>query len=92
MWETEFIEVFFTLGLVVNALLFIPQAVKLYRAKSAENISLITFFGFCLIQLFTVLHASIHRDYLLMLGTLCALITCGIVTGLIIYYGYIKQT
>lgn len=81
-----FVEVFFSLGLFINAFLFIPQAVKLYRTKNSEDLSLITFAGFNLIQLFIFLHGYIHKDYLLMLGYLLSLITCGAVTWMIVWY------
>lgn len=84
------IEVFFSISLVANSLLFIPQVVKLLKAKNAKNVSLVTFAGFCLIQLSMVLHAYIGRDYLMLLGVLLSLIACGTVTVLIVYYNYIK--
>ena len=60
-----FIEVSFSIGMIVNAFLFFPQIVRLAKTKSAKSFSLITFAGFNLIQFFTVLHAYLHRDYLL---------------------------
>ena len=85
-WIESLVESVFALGLFVNAILFVPQAIGLYRSKSAVGQSLVTFAGFNLIQLFTILHAYIHKDFLLFIGYLAAFITCGAVTVLIILY------
>ncbi len=82
------IEVVFTLGLLVNALLFVPQAWRLYQTKSAKDISIITFAGFNVIQLATFLHGWLHHDYILMFGYLLSLITCGVVTVLAGFYRF----
>ena len=80
------IETIFSLGLFINAALFIPQIIQLYKTKNSKGFSIITFAGFNLIQLFTVLHGILHKDYLLISGYTLSLITCGIVTMLIIFY------
>ncbi len=80
------VEIIFSLGLFINAVLFIPQIIRLYKTKNSQGISLVTFGGFSIIQFFTVLHAYLHQDILLLLGFLLSLITCGIVTFLIIFY------
>lgn len=80
------VDIIFGLGLFLNALLFIPQALRLFRFKDAAGISLLTFLGFNIIQLFTVLHAYFEKDYILMFGFLLSFITCGIVTSLIWVY------
>ncbi len=85
-WLESFVESAFALGLFVNAVLFIPQAIAIHKSKSALGQSLITFAGFNLIQIFTILHAYIHKDYLLLVGYLAALISCGAVTILIVLY------
>jgi MtN3 and saliva related transmembrane protein len=74
----------------VNALLFIPQITTLLKHKTSKGISLITFAGFNIIQLFILLHGLIEKDYMLALGYLLSLITCGSVTVLIIFYRYFK--
>ena len=80
------INIFFILGLFFNAALFIPQAIKIFHVKNASGVSLITFAGFNIMQFFTVLHGYLSKDYLLMIGFLLSFITCGIVTGLILFY------
>lgn len=86
IWIKTIIETIFGLGLFVNAILFIPQIISLYKAKDSKEISLLTFAGFNLIQLFTLLHGYLHDDYLLVLGYFLSLITCGTVTVMIIVY------
>ncbi|MDR0617456.1 MAG: hypothetical protein LBG23_01590 [Endomicrobium sp.] len=81
-----FIEAVFGVGMFVNAVLFLPQAIKLYKTKSSKGISLITFSGFNIIQLSSVLHGYIHKDYIFMFGMLVSLFFCGSISFLIIYY------
>lgn len=76
----------FGVGMFLNAILFIPQAVKIYKTKNATDLSPITFIGFNIIQIFTILHAYINDDYTLMLGMIMAFIFCGVITFLIIFY------
>ena len=82
------IESIFGLGLFINAILFIPQAMKLFHEKDSKELSLVTFLGFNLIQFFTVLHGILFKDYLLIIGNFLSLITCGVVTTLIIFYRF----
>lgn len=82
----QIVEALFSLGLFINAALFVPQVIKLYRTKDTQGLSLITFGGFNLIQLSAILHGVIHHDYLLVLGFSLSLITCGMVTILLIWY------
>ncbi|GHU20205.1 hypothetical protein FACS189472_11160 [Alphaproteobacteria bacterium] len=81
-----FIEVVFGFGMFINAALFIPQAVEIYKTKNADGVSLTTFAGFNIIQLFTILHGYIHLDYILMFGSALGLIFCASVTFLIVIY------
>ena len=80
------IETLFSAGLFINAILFIPQIVRLFRTKNSRGLSLMTFAGFNAIQFFTMLHAYLHRDYLLLIGMALSLLTCGIVTVMIFLY------
>ncbi len=89
---TTLIQFGFSISLLVNSLLFIPQILTILRHKSAENVSLLTFMGFNIIQLFILLHGVVNHDYLLVLGYLLSLLSCGTVTMLIIYYRYINPT
>jgi len=89
-WLKISIETFFGLALFVNAVLFIPQAIKLFQKKDSKELSLITFMGFNVIQFFTILHGILFKDYLLIIGVALSFITCGLVTILIFYYRYKK--
>lgn len=80
------IDIGFSLGMFINALLFIPQIIKLYKVKDSQGVSLLTFGGFTLIQLFTVLHGYFAKDYLLFGGSLASLLTCGTATILACWY------
>jgi MtN3 and saliva related transmembrane protein len=81
-----FIEVVFGLAMFINAVLFLPQAIKLYKTKNTKGLSLITFFGFDIIQLVSILHGYIRNDKIFMFGMLLSLIFCGSITFLVIYY------
>ena len=85
-WSTWIVQIGFSLSLLANALLFIPQIKALFRAKEAKGVSLLTFAGFNIIQLFTLLHGLLISDYLLAFGYFLSVLTCGTVTLLIIYY------
>ncbi len=80
------IELSFSAGLFVNAALFIPQGLRIIGKKEASSVSLITFVGFWIIQLTTLSHGFLKKDYLLAYGTLISMLTCGYVIWLIIYY------
>ena len=84
------VEFGFSISLLVNAILFIPQAWIIFKTKSVKDVSLLTFVGFNIIQLFTVFHGLMTHDYILVLGYLFSILTCGTVSVLIFYYRYIK--
>lgn len=81
-----FIELMFGLSMFINSILFIPQAIKIYKTKNASGLSCTTFAGFNIIQIFTILHGYIRNDYTLMVGIALSLFTSGIVTFLIFFY------
>ncbi|MGB9408115.1 MAG: PQ-loop domain-containing transporter [Terracidiphilus sp.] len=82
----EIIAVIFGLGLGCNALLFVPQVVALWRKKSDEGISLITFGGFSVLQVVGIVHGAYQQDWSLILGMAASLLTCGSVTFLTVVY------
>jgi MtN3 and saliva related transmembrane protein len=82
------IEFLATVGMVANAVLFIPQIHLLLKKKDSSELSFILFFGFNLIQLTSLLHGWITNDMLLFYGMAMSLISCGIVSILILYYRY----
>jgi MtN3 and saliva related transmembrane protein len=83
---TQIIDTIFGAGLFVNALLFIPQAIRIMKAKQARDLSITTFIGFSLLQLIATSYGWVHHDYILMIGYFLSLVTCGFVTCLVIYY------
>lgn len=82
----QFVAVIFGLGLVCNALLFVPQVLAVWRKKSDEGISLITFGGFNVLQIIAIVHGVYQHDLSLILGMVASLISCGSVTTLTLFY------
>ena len=76
----------FGLGLMGNAALFVPQALAVWRKKSDEGVSLITFGGFNILQAIGIVHGYYQGDKALMIGMIASIITCGMVTGLTLVY------
>jgi len=82
----EIVAVIFGLGLLGNAALFVPQVLAVWRKKSDEGISLITFGGFSVLQAIGIVHGLYQHDRSLTLGMAASLMTCGSVTFLTILY------
>lgn len=82
----QIVAVIFGLGLLCNALLFVPQVVAVWRKKSDEGISLITFGGFSVLQAIGIVHGLLQHDLSLTLGMAASLLSCGTVTLLTIMY------
>jgi MtN3 and saliva related transmembrane protein len=82
----EIVAVIFGLGLMGNALLFVPQAMALWRKKTDEGISLVTFGGFCALQVISVVHGFYQHDIAMIVGMGASFITCGTATALTIVY------
>jgi len=82
----QIVAIVFGLGLGCNALLFVPQVIAVWRKKTDEGISLITFGGFSILQVIGIVHGLYQQDLSLTLGMGASLLTCGTVTALTIYY------
>jgi MtN3 and saliva related transmembrane protein len=82
----EIVAVIFGVGLLGNAALFVPQAVAVWRKKSGEGVSLITFGGFSVLQAIGIVHGVYQHDWSLTVGMAASLLTCGTVTGLTVVY------
>ena len=80
------IALLFGLGLLGNAALFVPQAIAVWRKKTDEGISLITFGGFSILQIIGIVHGLFEHDMSLTLGMAASLLTCGTVTLLTLFY------
>jgi MtN3 and saliva related transmembrane protein len=76
----------FGIGLIGNAILFVPQAIAVWRKKTDEGISLVTFGGFCILQIFGVIHGVYQHDNSLIVGLGASFLTCGTVTLLTVVY------
>ena len=81
----QIVAIIFGLGLGCNALLFVPQVIAVWRKKTDEGISLITFGGFSL-HAIGIVHGLYQQDLSLTLGMAASLLTCGTVTFLTLYY------
>ena len=82
----QFVAIVFGIGLFGNALLFVPQVIALWRKKTDEGISLITFGGFSVLQAIGIVHGIFQRDLSLILGMAASLLSCGTVTFLTFFY------
>ena len=82
----QIVAVVFGLGLICNALLFVPQALAVWRGKSSKGVSLITFAGFNVLQIIAMIHGVYQHDLSLILGMIASLLTSGTVTVLTIAY------
>lgn len=82
----EIVALVFGLGLLLNAALFVPQALTLWRKKDSADISLLTFSGFTVMQFVGTLHGWFQGDRYLMFGMLASLLACGTVTLLAVLY------
>jgi MtN3 and saliva related transmembrane protein len=87
----QIITVIFGIGLFGNALLFVPQAIAVWRKKSDEGVSLLTFGGFSVLQIVGVIHGLYEHDNSLIFGLGASFLTCGTVTALTIFYRIKRQ-
>ena len=83
----ETVAYVFGLAMVLNAALFVPQALHLWRTKTAQGVSVLSFAGFNALQAIGALHGYFQHDRALMYGMLASLATCGSVTLLAAHYG-----
>jgi MtN3 and saliva related transmembrane protein len=82
----EIIAYLFGAGLLVNAGLFVPQALKIFKTRSAKEVSLMTFAGFNILQFVGILHGILQGDPYLLVGMIASFLCCGAVTALAIVY------
>lgn len=82
----EIVTFVFGLALLGNAALFVPQAIALWRKKTDEGVSLVTFGGFCVLQIIGVIHGIYEHDQSLIIGLGVSFLTCGTVTLLTVVY------
>jgi len=82
----QIVTFIFGLALIGNAMLFVPQALAVWRKKSDQGISLVTFGGFCILQIIGVIHGLYEHDNSLIIGLGASFLTCGTVTLLTVIY------
>jgi MtN3 and saliva related transmembrane protein len=82
----ETVAVIFGFAMLANAVLFIPQAWRIWKTETAEGVSLTTFAGFNALQFIGALHGYYQGDRALMVGMLATLVSCGAVTLLAARY------
>jgi MtN3 and saliva related transmembrane protein len=82
----QLVAVIFGLGLLCNALLFVPQAIAVWRKKTDVGISLLTFGGFSVLQAIGIVHGIYQHDVSLILGMAASLLSCGTVTLMTILF------
>jgi MtN3 and saliva related transmembrane protein len=80
------VSVVFGAGLFVNAALFVPQALAIWRKKTADGISILTFAGFGVMQFVGARHGYLAGDLALMIGMAASFVTCTSVTVLAFIY------
>lgn len=67
-------------------MLFIPQAIKIWRTKTAKGVSIPTFVGFNVLQVIGLVHGFINNVPELIPGMIVSLVLCGAVTvGALVY-------
>ncbi len=86
LWIQSAVNWLFGISLGVNAMLFLPQIVRLLKKKNSDDVSLTTFFGFCVMQAIAILYGYFKPDMTLMIGYGVSLLTCGFSTILICFY------
>jgi len=79
-------EFLFALGILINASVYIPQALKLIKIKHAREISLLTFSAFNIFLFIQLIYAFVNHDAHLFWGSLLILCSSLFVTLLIVYY------
>lgn len=80
------IDLLFDFSLIINALVFVPQIVKILRLKAAKELSFVSFSCMFLLQLLFGLHGLLHQDYALLIGMIAAMMVSGIIAILILIY------
>jgi len=76
----------FGFGMLLNAGLFIPQVIHLWRTRTSQGVSILSFAGFNTLQAIGAVHGYFEHDLALMIGMLASLLTCGAVTVLAAYF------
>ena len=84
-WVIHMTDTLFSLALIINAVLFFLQFLKIIRRRCADDLSIPTFLGFWLIQLVTISYGYLHNVPLLAYGTALSLLSSSLVIGAIVF-------
>lgn len=76
----------YMLMLIGNAFLYIPQARLIYKKKSSEGVSFITFIGFMFVQCLAIINGLYYDDSALYVGKIVSLVASSTVLWLILFY------
>lgn len=76
----------FGIGLVINAMLYVPQIMRLIKEKRSNELSYVMFCGFLCLTLSQVLYGFFRHDWIMAWGNMLTFITCGTVVCLIFVY------
>ena len=74
------------IGAIVNALLFVPQIVKLVRVRRAEGVSTAMYAGFLVLQVVTGVDLVFHRIWALATGMAASAIATSAILVLALHY------
>lgn len=86
-----YISFILSIGLFINACLFLIQAFHLLREKSAKGVSLITFSGFLFLNILLVIHGYLTNDNVILYGYILSSITNFCIVLLIIRYRFTSK-
>jgi MtN3 and saliva related transmembrane protein len=87
----DVIAALFGFGMAINACLFVPQALRLWKTRDAKGISIVSFAGFNALQFVGALHGYFQGDHALMIGMIATPITCGSITLLAVRFSYFSR-
>ena len=81
--DQNIVDLLFGTALVVNAIVFLPQIIKVLRRKTSHVLSILTLGGWIFLQLTLLFYGIVNRNYLLALSCVFSLLTCIVVVILI---------
>jgi MtN3 and saliva related transmembrane protein len=77
--------------MAINACLFVPQALRLWKTRDAKGISIVSFAGFNALQFVGALHGYFQGNHELMVGMVATLVTCGSIMLLCVRFSYFPR-
>ena len=77
----DFIELLFNLCICINAVMFLPQAYKIYQNKTPSGVSLVTYSCLLFVQFTFTLHFLMLNNYIAALSMFIGAIACLCILG-----------